>query len=72
MTPRQKRRVAFWSIVISIAVGWPLSWYISELPEAWFKRLVTFLSFVALTVTFIVWHTDTDIRTQQEDPDDKA
>lgn len=66
MDPKRKRAIAKWAVIASVVVGWPLSWWIPDLPDEWFERLVTFLSFFALTLTLIDWHSTSDVRTEQE------
>jgi hypothetical protein len=67
LTPRARRRAAAVLLVVSVLVGWPLSWWLPTLDDIWFERLVTWLSFLALTLTLgDLWST-TDVRSQQHD-----
>jgi hypothetical protein len=70
--PRARRRAAATFLALSVVVGWPLSWWLPTLDDVWFMRLVTWLSFLALTFTLAdVWATS-DVRTNQNDEVDPA
>jgi hypothetical protein len=66
IAPRARRRVAATFLFLSVVVGWPLSWWLPTLDDVWFMRLVTWLSFLALTFTL------GDVRTNQNDEADTA
>lgn len=65
--PRARRRLAATFLFLSVAVGWPLSWLIPALDDIWFQRLVTWLSFLALTLTLADVVATTDVRATQDD-----
>lgn len=70
--PRARRRTAASLLVLSVVVGWPLSWWLPTLDDVWFMRLVTWLSFLALTLTLADVWTSTDVRLQQDNDDEEG
>jgi hypothetical protein len=67
MPPHRRRQLAMLHLVVSICIGWPASWFIPNLEDVWFQRVMLFISFYAITITaWDVWQTS-DVRTTQED-----
>lgn len=66
MSPRSRRRLALAHLMASVAVGWPMSWWLPNLDEIWFQRVILFISFYAITISaWDVWQTS-DVRAEQE------
>lgn len=67
MSPSARRRAAAWSLIVSVVIGWPASWFIPDIGPPWDMRLLTWLSFLAITVTAADVLATTDVRAQAED-----
>ena len=74
MTPRARRRAAIVVLVLSVTIGWPLSWWLpgAGLDETWYQRVLLFISFLAITITCADITATTDVRTEQESGGERA
>jgi hypothetical protein len=66
MTPTVRRRIAAGHLVASLAVGFPLSWWLPTIGPPWFDRVLLAISFYAITITALDVLATTDVRTQQD------
>lgn len=67
MRLRRKRAVALAAIWISVGLGVlvpPITLHKDALRDA----ITQYLSWIAITLTLLDWHTNTDIRVRQEEP----
>lgn len=67
MSPRARRKAAGIVLVISVLIGWPMSWVIPSIGPPWDMRLLTWLSFLALTFTAADILATTDVRASTDD-----
>jgi hypothetical protein len=66
VNPRTRRRIAGLHVILSVLIGFPLSWWLPTLDDVWFQRVLLLISFYAIAVPAAdLWQT-TDVRTQQE------
>lgn len=69
MSPSARRRAAAVMLVVSVVIGWPVSWFVPNIGPPWDMRLLTWLSFLAITFTSADTLATTDVRAQAEDED---
>jgi len=50
-------------------VGWPASWFLPDIAEPWYERVLLWISFLAISFTCVDVLATTDVRAQDdEDP----
>lgn len=67
LSPKNRRNIAAAVFILSIFPGWPISWFIADLSDEWFKRIMTFVSFLGITFIAVDWWQTSDVRTEQEE-----
>jgi hypothetical protein len=64
VTPRVRRRAAAILLTLSVLVGWPASWFLPNIGEPWFGRVLLWISFLAITFTAADILATTDVRAE--------
>lgn len=67
MSPPARRRAAAVLLVLSILIGWPVSWVLPDIGEPWFGRILLWISFFAITMTAADVLATTDVRAETDD-----
>lgn len=66
MSPTARRRAAAALLAVSVVLGWPLSWWLPDVGEPWFERILLWISFFAITVTCADVLATTDVRAETD------
>lgn len=72
MSPAARRRAAAVLLGASILIGWPASWFLPDIGEPWFERVLLWISFLAITFTCADVLATTDVRAEAEGEDDAS
>lgn len=62
--PKARRRIAFWFVVVTVVVGWPVSWFLPDIDTVLATKMIMWWSALALTATGIDWWSTSDVRAE--------
>lgn len=64
MSPKARKRAAGIVLILSVIIGWPVSWFLPKIDPVLSQQVLMWISFLALSIGSLEWWTSADVRAE--------